>query len=465
LFKKDGTTEAMLFNSLEFLVFFPLIVLMYYISSNRSKWITLLLGSYFFYMWWNPAYILLIVISTLIDYVLAIVLENCSGSKRKLLLGVSIATNLGILFIFKYYDFFSSSLASVMGYIGLTYDFERLDYLLPIGISFYTFQTMSYSIDVYRKKRKAEKHLGYFALYVAFFPQLVAGPIERSHRLIPQLKRKNDFDREKVSSGLKLMGWGFFKKVVIADRIAVIVNTVYSEPSSYNGFQLSLGAVCFAYQLYCDFSGYSDIAIGAARVMGIDLMENFRRPFLAASVKEFWERWHISLTSWFRDYVSIPLNRKLKGMHRFSRQAAVILITFVLSGLWHGASWTFVIWGLIQGIYLIIGKIRDKLLPGYISPFGKAFRIVFTFMLVTLAAVFFRASSVSEAVYVLTHLHIGWEGLSDVDVLLENVLDLGISKFGIAVAVISICFMETVNISKEIGFKLSKKPVWLHWAF
>ena len=298
----------MLFNSTQFIIFFPIVVSIYFLLPHRMRWFMLLTASYYFYMCWKAEYLLLILISTFIDYFAAIQMSKQSvQSKRKIYLILSLVVNLGLLFGFKYFNFFNDSLRTIFNQFNIFYDVPAFKVLLPVGISFYTFQTLSYTIDVYRGKRDPEKHLGIFALYVAFFPQLVAGPIERSTRLIPQLRKKYNFDYDRVTDGLKLMLWGFFKKVVIADRIAVIVNQVYNNPHDAAGFPFLIGTYLFAFQIYCDFSGYSDIAIGAAKIFGINLMENFRRPYFAKSIREFWQRWHISLSTWFRDYLYLSL--------------------------------------------------------------------------------------------------------------------------------------------------------------
>lgn len=328
-------------------------------------------------------------------------------------------TNLGILFGFKYFNFFNDTLRSIFNYFNIFYGIPAFKALLPVGISFYTFQTLSYTIDVYRGKRKAEKHLGIFALYVAFFPQLVAGPIERSTRLLPQFYKNFDFDSDRVTDGLKLMLLGFFKKIVIADRLALLVDQVYNNPTEYHGVNFIIATVFFAFQIYCDFSGYSDIAIGGAKVMGFTLMDNFKRPYLSETVSEFWKRWHISLSSWFKDYLYIPLggNRVVKWQWLVN-----VLVVFLVSGLWHGANWTFVVWGVLHGFYFIAGNLTAnikqqlghrlrKLLSmsglGTSLPIFKLINIGVTFTLVCFAWIFFRANTLSDAFYIVTHLFDG----------------------------------------------------------
>ncbi len=376
-------------------------------------------------MCWKAEYLLLILGSTVVDYVAALQMSRQSSKdKKKLYLILSLVVNLGLLFGFKYFNFFNESIRTVFNHYNLFYNVPMFNVLLPVGISFYTFQTLSYTIDVYRGKRDPEKHLGIFALYVAFFPQLVAGPIERSTRLIPQLAKKYNFDYDRVTNGLKLMLWGFFKKVVIADRIAVIVNQVYSNPNDAAGLPLLIGTYLFAFQIYCDFSGYSDIAIGAAQVFGIRLMENFRRPYFAKSIREFWQRWHISLSTWFRDYLYKSLGGNKSTNWRWYYN---IMIVFLVSGLWHGASWTFVIWGGLHGLYYLFSYWTRNLRPELIRLFKlnrvpfllKILRILFIFNIVSFGWIFFRANNLTDAIFIVTHL---FTGIGDV---LSRIINIG----------------------------------------
>ena len=400
----------MLFNSFEFLIFFPVVVTLYFLTPHRFKWILLLAASYFFYMWWEPAYILLILLSTVIDFGVGQKISKIpERSDRKPWLILSLATNLGLLFTFKYFNFFNAQIASLAGFLGLQYQISDLSVLLPVGISFYTFQTLSYTIDLYKGQIEPERHFGKFALFVAFFPQLVAGPIERAKNLLNQFHKEHEFNYSQVVSGLKLMVWGLFKKVVLADRLAVFVDIVYNTPTEHSPATLVLATYFFAFQIYCDFSGYSDIAIGAARVMGYDLMLNFNRPYLARTVSDFWKRWHISLSTWFRDYLYIPL-----GGNRVSvpKWYANLLITFLVSGLWHGANWTFVAWGALHGGYLVFAILFEKLISkSKIFNWKKSrpnlgwfFDIVVTFHLALFAWIFFRANSISDAFYIIGSL-------------------------------------------------------------
>ncbi|MEM9299072.1 MAG: MBOAT family O-acyltransferase, partial [Bacteroidota bacterium] len=354
-------------------------------------------------MSWNPIYILLIVFSTLVDYVVAIKMDSTNNKTlRKSLLFLSLLSNLGLLFTFKYFNFFNKIIEDILLPFGYEYSPSVLTVLLPVGISFYTFQTLSYTIDVFLKKQRAQYHFGKFALFVSFFPQLVAGPIERSTQLLPQFDKTFDFDYKRITSGLKQMFWGLFKKIVIADRVAVIVNQVFNNATDYEGFSLVVGTIFFSFQIYCDFSGYSDIAIGCARVFGFNLMTNFNKPYYAKSISEFWQRWHISLSTWFRDYVYIPLggNRTMKWRWYFN-----LFITFFISGIWHGANWTFIIWGAIHGVYLIlaivfrpiVNTLYNKLSLDASSLSVKVWQATSTYFLVCLAWIFFRANSVSDA--------------------------------------------------------------------
>lgn len=390
----------MLFNSFAFLVFFPIVALLYFLLPHKFRWIFLLVASYYFYMNWKPVYAILIFGSTFITWGSGYLIDQTENkSKRKLYVILSLIINFGILFLYKYFDFINESVFALLEMANLRWPIPNLDLLLPVGISFYTFQAVGYTIDVYRGDLKAEKNLGVYALFVSFFPQLVAGPIERATNLLPQFRKKHFFDWERLESGLKQMIWGFFMKVVIADRLSLLVNAAYNNVEAHNGTTLLIATIFFAFQIYCDFAGYSNIAIGAARIMGFDLMTNFRRPYFSTNIGEFWHRWHISLSTWFRDYVYIPLGGNRVGV---TRNYFNIFITFVVSGIWHGANWTFVIWGSLHGLYntsqkfLGIDKIRFKKFTAL-----KATLILANFILVLLAWVFFRANSTADAFTIL----------------------------------------------------------------
>lgn len=393
----------MLFNSFEFSWFFPLVAALYFLLPHRWRWLLLLVASYWFYMAWRAEYAVLLLASTVVDWFAShgIARAGKEETRRRWLIA-SIATNLGILFVFKYFDFINDSLRTLAGAAGMGYPVPDLDLLLPMGISFYTFQTMSYTIDVYRGQLAPASHPGRFALYVTFFPQLVAGPIERAPSLLPQFSKVVRWDHARVVSGLKQMLWGFFKKLVVADRVGVLVDHVYGSPQMHDGSTFILATLLFSLQIYCDFSGYSDIAIGAARVLGFDLMENFRTPYLSRSIREFWTRWHISLSTWFRDYVYIPLggNRASTGRWYFN-----LFAVFLISGLWHGASWTFVLWGALHGIYLVMAIVAkpmwDRAYAALrIGPDERGIRLLQalgTFLLVQFSWLLFRADSIADA--------------------------------------------------------------------
>ena len=369
------------------------------------RWILLLVASCVFYMFFKPVYILILGFTIVIDYVAGIYIEKATDKKqRKRFLVLSIITNVGVLAIFKYYNFFNDNITSLASFMGLSNSIPYLNILLPIGLSFHTFQAMSYTIEVYRGNQKAERHFGLYALYVMFYPQLVAGPIERPQNTLPQLHVEKKFDYGSAVIGLRLMLWGFFKKMVIADNLSIIVDNVYNNPSQQNGFTFLIATYFFTFQIYCDFSGYSDIALGSAKIMGFDLMKNFNIPYISKSIKEFWERWHISLSSWFRDYLYIPLggNRVKK-----SRWMLNLFIVFLVSGFWHGANWTFIVWGALHGTYLILEILfkpsTDKLIDTT-SKFGKFISVIITFHLAMFAWVFFRANSIESATFALKQI-------------------------------------------------------------
>ena len=400
----------MLFNSFEFIcIFFPLVTGLYFVLPHRWRWLLLLVASCWFYMAFVPVYILILGFTIAVDYFAGLWIERSEGRKRKLLLTASIVANVGVLAFFKYFNFLNESIAGVVRGLGFHYGVPDLGIILPIGLSFHTFQSLSYTIEVYRRHQKAEHRFGIFALYVMFYPQLVAGPIERPGNLLNQINSTvpgtgmlSRFDAQRVIEGLRQMLWGFFKKLVIADRCAVVVDQVYGAPEHYGALSIALATYLFAIQIYCDFSGYTDIALGAARVMGFNLMVNFRTPYRSASISEFWSRWHISLSSWFRDYLYIPLggNRVVKWRWYYN-----LMIVFLVSGLWHGADWTYVIWGALHGSYLILALVFAPLLARFTRGIGldrtpalkRWLNIFITVQLVSFAWIFFRADSIHDA--------------------------------------------------------------------
>lgn len=401
----------MLFNSLGFLIFFPLVVCLYFIVPQRFRYLWLLAASYYFYMCWNIKYACLLLFSTVVTYVCGISLERLKqrgktdadiNLKKKLCVAASLIMNLSILFFFKYFDFALDNLEYLFRLVHIQLYRPAFDIVLPVGISFYTFQALGYTIDVYRGEIYAEKNFFRYALFVSFFPQLVAGPIERSKNLLKQLAVPSEPSFENFREGILLMMWGYFLKIVLADRIAIFVDTVYGDISTYGGWYLIVATLLFSVQIYCDFSGYSTIAMGAAKILNIQLMENFNAPYLSRSVSEFWRRWHISLSSWFRDYLYIPLGGSRKGTLRTYLN---ILIVFFVSGLWHGAKWSFVIWGGLNGLYQIIGSLlrpaRDKavrLLCLNRETFGhRLLQTLTTFTLIDFSWIFFRANRLKDA--------------------------------------------------------------------
>jgi alginate O-acetyltransferase complex protein AlgI len=407
----------MLFNSLHFLVFFPLMVGFYYALPARWRAPLLLLSSYYFYFSWRPSYTLLLAATTLLDYYSGVRMSRLgTKQQRRPWLYLSLASNLGTLFIFKYFNFFRDTAGALATALHLPYAVPGLELVLPVGVSFYTFQSVAYIVDVYQGKLAAEQHLGRFALFVAFWPQLVAGPIERGGQMLPQLRQTHEFDYQNVATGLRLMAWGMFKKVVIADRLALLANPIFNHPRQFDSLALVLAVAAFTGQIYADFSGYTDLARGAARVLGYRLVLNFRQPYLATSVGDFWRRWHLSLSNWFRDYVYIPLGGSRRSP---ARNYGNLLVVFLLSGLWHGASWPFVVWGALHGLYLVAENWSAPLRARLAQATGLAARprlhrvlaTAITVALVAYAWIFFRANTLSDAFYISAHLFRGWDHL------------------------------------------------------
>jgi alginate O-acetyltransferase complex protein AlgI len=513
----------MLFNSYKFIIFFVVVVVSFFALPHRFRWLFLLAVSYFYYMCWDPKYALLILTTTIVVYGMAILMHGKPQRVKKLCVAASLIINLGILFIFKYFNFFSSSLKELFTLFGFSYNVPAFTLLLPVGISFYTFQALSYTIDVYRGTREPERHLGIFALYVSFFPVILSGPIERSTTLMPQFYKEMAPDYSRMADGLKLIAWGAFQKLVIADRLTTYVNQVYGNPQAVTGLPLLFGTYIFVLQVYCDFAGYTDIAIGSAQVLGFKLIPNFRRPFFAQTLGEFWRRWHISLISWFRDYLYIPLggNRVLPIRFYFN-----MMLVFSLSGLWHGAQWTFVIWGAMNGVILIISRMSEKLrnavretlfsgiakipaaayfvlcvLAAALALFGKptgvatgdgarisasAFAvfalvlgglrvkgvpyvrfvlvvkklmmILITFHLFILGAVFFRARSVADALYVITH----FPGTNFGQLMMSyDVVQFLLMILLVVFLLVIHYIQETRGSIREL---LKQRPAWIRWA-
>jgi len=394
----------MLFNSLQFVYFFIIVTSLYFILPHKFRWALLLMSSCYFYMAYIPVYILILGFTIVIDYFAGIYLEEKKGKSRKLFLILSLVANIGILCIFKYYNFINENLSLLLGTFSVNNPIPYLKILLPIGLSFHTFQAMSYTIEVYRGSQKAERNFGIYALYVMFYPQLVAGPIERPQNLLHQFYEKHQFNYARIVDGLKQMLKGFVKKVVIADRVAIYVDTIYSTSDIQSGKTLACAAFFFAFQIYCDFSAYSDIAIGSARVMGFDLMSNFNTPFFSRSVTDFWRRWHMSLTTWFNDYLFTPITISKRDWGKYAVVFA-LLVTFFISGLWHGAAWTFVLFGVFNGMAVTLEfltkKIRKKLFKSLPQPLVETVGITLTFLFACFTWVFFRAKSVGQATDIL----------------------------------------------------------------
>ncbi|MEN9561498.1 MAG: hypothetical protein RIQ56_771, partial [Candidatus Parcubacteria bacterium] len=450
----------MLFNSFSFLIFFPVVAVGFFIVPARYQALWLFLASCYFYMAFVPSYLLVILSVVLLDFFLAPYIERSHGRRRTVFLILSLCGNIGILFLFKYFNFLNINIAALVETLNWNYDPWLIEMALPLGLSFHVFQSLSYIVEVYKGNYPPERNLLTYALYVMFFPQLVAGPIERPAHLLPQLKISHVFDEESVIHGLERMGWGFFKKLVIADNAAIAVNHLYLT-ANLDGPAIVLLGILFAFQIYCDFSGYSDIAIGSARVLGFSLSENFNRPYAARSISDFWRRWHISLSSWFRDYVYIPLGGNRRGV---MRNVFNVFVTLFLSGLWHGAAWTFVLWGMLHGAFLVTERltlgIRSRVSTFYShKSWSRAMaflQIAITFVLVTVGWLIFRASSVEQAFYLLSHSTIGLEKLFDFHYMRYTLLTemmIGISKSQLVIIFLAILIMEFVQ------FHMSKQQV------
>lgn len=460
----------MLFNSIDFLIFFPIVTIIFFIIPKKLRSVWLLIASYYFYMSWNPKYAFLIALSTVITFLSGWWMDRMESKRAKQwIVAGSMVSNLAILAVFKYANFALQSLSDVMSQLGIGTIDRRLDLLLPVGISFYTFQALSYTMDVYRGEIKAEKNLIRYALFVSFFPQLVAGPIERSGNLLSQIQRVKEaklWEFERIRDGLLLMFYGLFQKLVIADRTSILVNEVYRNYASYGFLELAIASVLFAFQIYCDFGGYTNIARGAAQVMGFSLMQNFRQPYLATSIKDFWRRWHISLTSWFTDYLYIPLGGNRKGT---ARKYVNILIVFGVSGLWHGASWHFVAWGLLHAVYQIVGdakaRLRQKLWPEksgkrettFSSKLGKG---LVTFVLVDIAWVFFAADSLGHVYHIFGQMLTVFQT--------TDVFALGLDRGNWFMLCFAILVLMIVDVIHEKGWSVfclvNRQAIWFRWA-
>ena len=404
----------MVFNSIQFLFFFAIVAaafffVSHYIKKNWVSQVLLLVASLYFYMCAKPVYVVFLLISILITWTSGLLMEGRSVARKRLVLVLSLVSNLGILFFFKYYNFFAKTLSSLSSLAQMPVDMPTLNILLPIGISFYTFQVLGYAIDVYKGKINAEHNFLTYALFVSFFPQILSGPIGRAGPLIPQFKVNHEFEYQRVTDGLKIAAWGMFKKVVIADRLAQYVSNTYDNAYSTSGLSLLIAMLFYSFQILCDFSGYSDMAQGTAKVLGFNIIANFRRPYFAKSVADFWHRWHISLSTWFRDYIYFPLGGSRVKRHRLYFN---IMVTFIISGLWHGSAWNFIIWGFLLGVFQVCGNATRGICGNVRKTIGirddsrllAYWRICFTFTLISITWVFFRNSSIKRAVFILKHV-------------------------------------------------------------
>ncbi len=468
----------MLFTSTAFFYFFFIVTALYFLTPGRFRWVLLLTASTYFYVSWEPLYIIVLLVSILVDYYCGLrISQTKSRLEKRYFFILSLFINLGFLFLFKYLDFFNLSLKTLLNQINVFYDQPLIHLVAPLGISYFTLKKLSYMIDVYRGNQMPAKHLGKFALYVSFFPTITAGPIDRVGRLLPQLDIMHRFDPTRVINGVKLIVWGMFKKVVIADRLAVFVSLVYDNPHMHQGTTLLLATVFFSIQIYADFSGYSDMAIGLAQVFGVELADNFNRPYFATSITEFWKRWHISLTSWLRDYLFLPcayaISRRIKRDWLLKIKAESwayalgMLTTMLLCGLWHGANWTFIMWGGLHALYLILSfmtrktrkKWRKKIngAPIYLKTVLHGLSILFTFCGVSFIWIFFRANSLSDAVYIVTHL----TGTSTTFATVFNN-----SGFEFPIVLAAIGFMLLLHlVQPHAGMRelLAKKPLIFRW--
>lgn len=442
----------MLFNSTTFLIFFLIVFLLYWFVLNKKliyQNILLLIGSYVFYGWWDWRYLILIFISSLSVYLIGQKIQNAKYDKvRKRWLLLSLFINLGILGFFKYFNFFIESWVTLLENFNVSANTYTLNILLPVGISFYTFQSLSYTLDIYNKKLVSAKDVISFFTFVAFFPQLVAGPIERAKHLLPQFNVPRKFQYNFAITGARLVIWGFFKKVAVADNLAILVDAVYSQPESYIGAPMVLATFFFAIQIYCDFSGYSDIAIGISRMLGFDLMTNFKLPYFSKSLTEFWRRWHISLSSWFRDYLYIPLGGS-QGNHL--RVSFNIFITFLISGLWHGANWTFVIWGAIHGAMLII----EKRLSGIIKWQSNNYiigsiSVLITFIIISFTWIFFRSNTVSEAFFIIKNMFSDIDSYGNLLELSLKFRGMGLKESDLIYSFIFILILFVIELAKNV---------------
>ena len=484
----------MIFNSFQFIIFFTTVLVLHYILPHKVRWVLLLLASLAFYAAWNPLFLTLLIFSVSVDYFLALAIYDSENKrKRKQFLALDLFVAFSVLFVFKYLLFFTSVAVNLLNRAGLNFSPPEFSIILPLGISFYTFQAAGYLIDVYRGKQEPQRNYFKFMLFITFFPQLVAGPIERASSLMPQLFSKRRFSLDNIIEGYKFMCWGFFKKVVIADRIAAAVNTVYGAPLNFDGLALILATLLFAFQIYCDFSGYSDIAVGCGKMLGIDLTQNFKQPYLSRGTKAFWRRWHISLSTWFKDYLYFPLGGSRVGR---LRHAFNTMVTFLVSGLWHGANWTFIIWGGLHGVYQVIGNLipapgkskrfsvwssgryqltGEPVIRPLVKPqkngnllFVRFIQTAATFSLVSFAWIFFRANTTADAFYIARNLFTGRENWTDSLYIFTVLNSLGMPLFELLVGLGCILFLFVSELfcgEDCIHETLMKKPADIRFIY
>ncbi len=474
----------MSFLGIEFILFFILVVGVGYALPVKARNVFLLTASYFFYAVGQPAYLVVLICFTGIDYFLALLIgsqESAAVKKRLLICGIVL--NLGVLLFFKYFNFFNDFFRAIFTGLKVSYPVPDLDIVLPLGISYYLFKKISYITDVYRGHLVPERSFVRLALYVSFFPEIVAGPIDRARSILPQFIGRSSIDRVRWTEGWQLICWGLFKKLVIADRLGILVDAVYDQPNQYRGAVIALATVFYAFQVYCDFSGYSDMAIGLGRLLGIRLMDNFKQPYLARSIGDFWKRWHISLSTWLRDYLFLPisyaLTRRFDKTRLFSLNAdrwayvLAVLFTMLLCGLWHGANWTFVLWGLIHGLLLAVSfitrKPRKKLVKSLglrkSSPVYKELRIMITFALVSFSWIFFRARSLGEAFTLISRMFSGSVPVKAAAVEGSMIVGLSAANFVTVVsAVVVLVIIEMLLEKRSIHHLLAERPTWLRWA-
>lgn len=463
----------MLFNSIEFLLFFPIVTILFFLLPHKFRWFHLLVASCVFYMYFIPIYIVILFATIIIDYFAGILIENAEGQRRKLWLVMSLVANIGVLAVFKYYNFFAENIIEAFHLAGSSVNIPLLTIALPIGLSFHTFQAMSYTIEVYRGNHKAERHFGIYALYVMFYPQLVAGPIERPQNVLYQFHEKKYLSYENVSHGMRIILWGMIKKVVIADRLALYTTDIFNHPYDKSATALAIGALFFSFQIFCDFSGYSDIAIGTARVMGFKLMTNFNKPYHSRNISEFWKRWHISLSTWFRDYLYITLGGNRVALPRVYFN---LFFVFLVSGFWHGANWTFIIWGALHGFYLVFALATKNLRARIVDITGisklpwlnNSLDVVITFVLAVYAWIFFRANTASDAFFIARKtLQFPAEVLRAIRTRHINFMELPNIYAWIIPGFISIICLEIAHII-QLRYRLTEtfdqRPALLRWS-